>query len=144
MCKKKKKQLQLSVHVAHSTLLRCFQPHINSAILSRDCGWHCFYGDQPTAPPSLASSISICLWLVAEGWENRATSLPTILCSIPTAKLMCTGKFSSESMADVFSILLIRSYDKGEYLFPKILILSLYMLGSFLLFKAFIHHKNIE
>lgn len=32
-----------------------------------------------------------------------------------SVKLLCTGKFSSEGMANVFSILLIRSYNKGEY-----------------------------
>ncbi len=46
---------------------------------------------------------------------------------------MRTGKFSSEGMANVFFILLTRSYDKGESLFPKIFILSLYMVVGFLL-----------
>lgn len=65
-----------------------------------------------------------------------------------SVKLLCTGKFSSEGMANVFSILLIHSYDKGESMFlsQNIYPQSLYGGGLPLIQSLHIlvlNHKNI-
>lgn len=52
-----KEKMTVMSHEHYSDAFSC----INSVILRSDCGWHCFYSDQPTAPPSFSSSLSICL-----------------------------------------------------------------------------------